>query len=83
MIKYPTSVDPVKEILSTCPCCERASPVFPNPVIILITPGGKPAFTNNYPKSKAVIGVCSAGLRTTVHPAASAGATFHAIINKG
>jgi len=83
MIKYPTYVDPVNDILLTSPCCESASPVFPNPVIILITPGGKPAFTNNYPKSKAVIGVCSAGLSTTVHPAAKAGATFQAIINNG
>jgi len=52
-------------------------------VIILITPNGNPAFTNNYPKSRAVIGVCSAGFRTTVHPAANAGATFQAIISKG
>ena len=31
----------------------------------------------------AVIGVCSAGLMTTVHPAASAGATFQANISIG
>lgn len=73
----------MNDILSTCPCWESASPVFPSPVMMLITPGGKPALTNSYPSSRAVIGVCSAGLRTTVHPAAKAGATFQAIISKG
>lgn len=43
MIMYPTSVEPVNEILSTNLCWEREAPVYPNPETILITPGGKPA----------------------------------------
>lgn len=38
---------------------------------------------NNSPMRRAVRGVCSAGLRTTVQPAAKAGPNFHACINKG
>ena len=80
---YPTSVEPVNEILSTNLCWERLAPVYPKPDIILTTPGGNPASLNNLPKSKAVKGVCYAGLRTIVHPAANAGATFQHIIKRG
>jgi hypothetical protein len=42
-----------------------------------------PASSASSPKRSAVSGVCSAGFSTMVHPAASAGATFHAAISRG
>jgi hypothetical protein len=50
---------------------------------MLITPGGNPASLISFPIIKAVNGVCYAGLRTIVHPAANAGATFQHIIKRG
>ena len=47
------------------------------------TPGGRPASAASSANASAVSGVNSAGLRTTVQPAASAGATFHASISSG
>ncbi len=44
--------------MSTNLCWERLAPVYPKPEIILTTPGGNPASLNNFPKSKAVKGVC-------------------------
>ena len=38
----PTSVDPVKAILSTSGCSTRAAPVAPSPVTTLTTPAGSP-----------------------------------------
>ena len=38
---------------------------------------------NQFANSSAVSGVCSAGFRTQVQPAASAGASFHAAISSG
>ncbi len=50
---------------------------------ILTTPGGKPASTQISAKASAVSGVYSAGFRTTVLPAASAGAIFQASMSSG
>src|SRR5215813_2338635 len=47
------------------------------------TPGGKPAFSNNSPKAKADTDENSDGFQTTVLPAASAGASFHAASIRG
>ena len=47
------------------------------------TPGGIPASRTISARTIAVRGVVSAGLRTSVFPAASAGASFHAAINSG
>ena len=55
----------------------------PAPVTMLTTPGGRSACWQISAKSSAVSGVVSAGLRTTVLPAASAGAIFHASISSG
>jgi len=45
MIFLPTNVDPVKLILSTPICLDKASPaVFPYPGTTLKTPLGNPAF---------------------------------------
>ena len=50
---------------------------------MLSTPGGKPTAWLISANSSAVSGVNSAGLRTTVLPIASAGATFQASISSG
>ena len=55
----------------------------PSPVTTLSTPGGSPASCASSANSSAVSGVNSAGLSTTVLPAASAGAIFHASISSG
>ena len=82
-ISRPTTVEPVKAILSTPGWSTSAAPVSPSPVTTLTTPGGMPASSASSPSRSAVSGVCSAGLSTTVHPAASAGATFQAAISSG
>src|SRR5580704_10391064 len=80
----PTAALPVKAILSTPGCATSAAPaVSPKPLMMFTTPGGKPASANQLANSRAVSGVCSAGLRIQVQPAASAGASFQAAINKG
>ena len=79
----PTSVDPVKAILSTSGCATSAAPVRPSPVMMLTTPGGSPASSHSSAKRSAVREVNSAGLSTTVFPIASAGAIFHASISSG
>nr|WP_255206051.1 hypothetical protein [Actinomadura sp. BRA 177] len=56
---------------------------LPEPGTMLTTPGGTPASASSSPIRRAVSGVCSAGLRTTVLPVASAGASFHAAIRIG
>ena len=47
------------------------------------TPGGSSAWRQTSAKRSAVSGVVSAGFSTTVFPAASAGAIFHASISSG
>src|SRR6266404_2074625 len=81
---FPTAALPVKAILSTPGCATSAAPaVSPKPLTMLTTPGGKPNSSNQVATSIMVSGVCSAGLRTQVHPAATAGASFHEAINSG
>ena len=46
----------------------------PNPVRILITPGGKPALSTNSANLNRAAGACSEAFTTTVLPAAKAGA---------
>src|ERR1041385_7401074 len=82
-IALPTSVEPVNATLSTSSCVTSAAPVRPSPVTMLTTPGGNSAWRTTSQKSSAVSGVVSAGLSTTVFPAASAGAIFHASISRG
>ncbi len=45
---------------------------------MLSTPAGSPASTKHCTTSPALSGVIVAGLKTTVFPATSAGAIFHA-----
>ena len=82
-ISRPTTVEPVKAILSTSSWSTSAAPVSPSPVITLSTPSGSPASSASSPSRSAVSGVCSAGFRTIVQPAASAGAIFQAAISSG
>ncbi len=79
----PTSVEPVKAILSMSLCSTISAPVAPSPVTMLTTPGGSPASMHTSAKASAVSGVNSAGFSTTVFPAASAGAIFQASIRSG
>ncbi len=82
-IALPTSVEPVNATLSTPACSTSARPVSPAPVTMLTTPGGRSACWQISANSSAVSGVVSAGLSTTVLPAASAGAIFHASMSSG
>jgi hypothetical protein len=82
-MRRPTAVEPVKAILAMPGCSTIAWPVAPSPVTMLTTPFGSPASRQISAKSKAVSEVYSAGFRTTVFPAASAGAIFHASIRSG
>jgi len=50
---------------------------------MLMVPAGKPASSARRTRASAVSGVSSAGLATTVQPAASAGAILRAIIASG
>ena len=56
---------------------------MPAPVTMLTTPGGSSACWQISANSSADSGVVSAGFSTTVLPAASAGAIFHASISSG
>ena len=83
-IRRPTSVEPVNATLATSGCSTRRLPATePGPATTLSTPSGSPASRAMRSSSSAVSGVSSAGLRTTVLPAASAGATFHDAITSG
>ena len=83
MISLPTSVEPVKAILSTSGCLTISAPARPSPVTMLTTPAGNSAWRRTSAKSRAVSGVVSAGLSTTVFPAASAGAIFQESMSNG
>ena len=75
MIAVPTSVEPVNTILRTSGWVTNRSPTTePLPGRTVSTSAGSPASRASSPSRIAVIGVISAGLRTTVLPAASAGA---------
>ena len=52
-------------------------------VITLTTPGGAPTSINSAASSSDVSGIASEGFRTTVHPAASAGAILRVAIANG
>src|SRR6516225_8627103 len=81
---FPTAALPVNATLSTPGCATSAAPVTsPTPFTTLTTPGGSPTSSNQFATSSAVNGVCSAGFSTLVHPAAIAGANFHAAMSNG
>jgi len=82
-MRLPTSVEPVNATLRTAGWPTTSAPVSPAPVTMLTTPGGSSACWQMSANSIAVSGVVSAGFRTTVLPAASAGAIFQASISSG
>ncbi len=82
-IARPTAVDPVNATLFTSGWLTSSAPVSPAPVMMLTTPFGRSACRRISAKISADSGVVSAGLITTVLPAASAGAIFQASISSG
>ena len=86
MRSFPTRVDPVNEIFLTSLCVERTEPTSwtcLSVVTTLNTPLGTPARSPSSANANAEYGVSAAGLRTTVHPAAIAPATFLVIMPLG
>ncbi len=83
----PTGVEPVKVILRTRASASHTSTTSGvrsrEAVTMLIVPAGKPASSARRTSASEVSGVSSAGLATTVQPAASAGAILRAIIAAG
>src|SRR5207249_1601479 len=83
-MRLPTSVEPVKAILSTSGCAASLAPASsPRPGRMLSTPSGSSASCSSSASRSALSGVSSDGLRTTLLPHASAGAIFHAAIKSG
>src|SRR3954469_22390352 len=77
MIAEPVALSPTKPIALMAECSVSALPASsPMPCTVLSTPSGRPACFTNFAKRSAVTGDHSAGLCTTVQPAASAGAIF-------
>ena len=84
MICRPTSVEPVNTILPTSRCSTKRWPTtLPLPGSTWNTSSGSPASSASSARRMAVSGVSSAGLSTTVLPAASAGAKPHDAIGIG
>jgi hypothetical protein len=83
----PTAVEPVNEILRTRGSSSHTSTTSGvrsrDAVTTLSTPGGTPASSASLTSASEVSGVSSAGLATTVQPAASAGAILRAIMAAG
>ena len=70
----PTNVEPVNTTLRTAGWSTNRCPTIdPLPGMTVKTPSGMPASSASSPSRIAVSGVSSAGLSTTVLPAASAG----------
>ena len=82
-IRLPVPMSPVSEIMSMPGWLTSALPTLgPRPVTMLATPAGSSSARISASLS-AVSGVISEGLKTTVLPPASAGASFQAIIISG
>jgi hypothetical protein len=73
----------VNATLSTPGWLTSVEPTSPAPVITLTTPGGRSASAMISASTSTDSGVVSAGLITTVFPAARAGAIFQAAISSG
>src|SRR3981081_1344966 len=77
MIAEPVALSPTKPIALIAGCSVRALPASsPRPCTVLRTPSGTPACFTSFASRSAVTGDHSAGLCTTVQPAARAGAIF-------
>jgi hypothetical protein len=79
----PVEVEPVKAALATFLLVTKGRPSSaPKPFTIFKTPGGRISPINSI-KTNIEIGVLSAGFKTIVFPAASAGAIFQTAIRIG
>ncbi len=79
----PVATSPVIEIMLTPGWLISALPTLsPRPSTTLTTPSGRMS-ASTFAIFRAVSGVCSDGLNTTVLPPPIAGASFHAIIISG
>ncbi len=78
----PARTDPVIATICGIGCSTSPRPVSRSPQTTLKTPGGRNSWHSS---ANRVVdaGVVSLGLRTTVLPAARAGATFQIIISSG
>src|ERR1700722_17100968 len=77
MIADPVALSPTNAIALIAGCSVSALPASsPMPCTVLRTPSGTPACMTSFARRSAVTGDHSAGLWTTVQPAASAGAIF-------
>src|SRR5713226_9522641 len=84
MIAEPVALSPTKPIALIAGCSVRALPASsPMPCTVFSTPSGTPACLTSFASRSAVTGDHSAGLWTTVQPAASAGAIFQVESIKG
>src|SRR5665213_1464508 len=84
MIADPVALSPTKPIALIAGCSVKALPASsPMPCTVLSTPSGTPACFTSFASKSAVTGDHSAGLCTTVQPAASAGAIFQVESMKG
>src|SRR5579871_6493250 len=78
MIADPVALSPTNPMALIAGCSVSALPASsPMPCTVLSTPSGTPASFTSLASMSAVTGDHSAGLCTTVQPAASAGAIFH------
>ena len=80
----PTALLPVNEIFATRGSAANGAPTArPVPHTRLNTPSGKPLSAMIAASSSSASGVTSDGLSTTQQPAASAGASFQAVVTMG
>ncbi|MNP50432.1 hypothetical protein D3C76_1446970 [compost metagenome] len=83
MMFEPVAIEPVSDTMRTFGWVTSGLPtVGPRPNTRLSTPAGKISDASSA-RRRAVSGVCSDGLSTTVLPAARAGAIFQATIISG
>ena len=75
LMARPTSVEPVKQTPAYARSATSAAPTLPSPGTSASAPAGMPASCRMRTASAAISGVCSAGLATTLLPAASAALT--------
>ena len=78
----PARVEPVMLTRPGVGCSTNARPVSRSPQTTLSTPGGSASWAISA-SSAVLTGVVSLGFRTTVLPAASAGAIFQIAIIRG
>src|SRR5699024_1834996 len=79
----PTALLPVNDTLRTRASATMAWPTSAAPGTMLSTPAGTLAWVATSPSTSSGSSVVSDGLSTMVQPAASAGATFQAVVTMG